>query len=110
MSGYFWDSKKTGSRAECILKEILRDNKNKLKYSISTLDEFSTIQNKLLVLKEDVIMLKYFLEISLNATYRRVETSTLLENEKSHLKNALHTRYMKFIRKHKIPMNKGKCK
>lgn len=101
-------SKKVGRKAEENLLKIVEGNKNKTKYIKSTIHKFSEKQNKLLVFKDDVDTLKYFLKINIHSFYTHINSSENTNEVINHLRNAVHTRYMEFIRKYKIPLNGGK--
>lgn len=107
MSGKFWDSRKVGIEAEKNLMSMVKENKNRHKYVSTVLSNFSLIQKKLSIHRDDIKMFKYILKSNLDTFYFNVSQSNLSEDEKTHLKNALHTRYMKLCRTHKLPLNSG---
>jgi hypothetical protein len=103
----FQNSKKTGIKAELNLINDLKNDRNKRLYVISKLNKFSTIQNQYIKSIKDIKILKYALETNLKEQYANLKDSKLNQDEINLMRNALHTRYMNCIRKHKIPLHKG---
>jgi len=104
------DSKRTGNSAEINLMDMLKNNKNKHRYVSIKLSEFSRIMKIIIDGYYDIRTTKYLLKIHREEYVRNIDDSTLVGDEKTHLINAIKTRYMKVIRELKLPLNTGEEK
>lgn len=102
-------SKRTGQRAEENLLDIVKDSKKKTNYVRVSLHKLSETLNEVAKSNLDTHTIKTVLRLLLDNKLKHINESRVLDEfELEHLRNACRTRWMKTVRKFKIPLNDGK--
>ena len=97
--------KRSGNKAEMALIGILKDERNKLSYVMSTLSKYSNILHSIVRNNNDLKLRKYLLKLHKDNSMQEVYQSQLNIEEVNYLRNAIKARYMTVVRKLKLPLN-----